>query len=252
MKPQTKVPERQSDRSPSRMAVQGSRPTLPQKPAGQPRPARPRGRQCGGRSRRNLPRQLRAQRPMRSAQSAPQPDLTLVRMHGMRPPRVRNSGRCFVWLLSGFVLLAWACFPVVAQADSAGTQYENGVPTPTGTHTVPGPSAQTSTVGGGAPGRAHKSSGSGGGSSTGGSSSGKGNGGSVQGSPQSGSSKNAANNLTPTAQPSGSTPSSSGSSPVVPILVAVAVLAAITVGVVTMRQRRQRQASSSPVSPKAS
>jgi hypothetical protein len=38
----------------------------------------------------------------------------------------------------------------------------------------------------------------------------------------------------------------------VPILIAIAVLAAISVGVVTIRQRRQRGGSSTPVSPRAS
>lgn len=42
-----------------------------------------------------------------------------------------------------------------------------------------------------------------------------------------------------------------GSSPLVPILIAIAVLAAITIGVVMMRQRRGSQAPSSPASPKA-
>ena len=44
----------------------------------------------------------------------------------------------------------------------------------------------------------------------------------------------------------------SSSSPLVPILLAVLVLAAITIGVVVMRQRRQRQDPGAPVSPKAS
>ena len=43
-----------------------------------------------------------------------------------------------------------------------------------------------------------------------------------------------------------------GSSPLVPILIAIAVLAAISIGVVMMRQRRQRRGPGSSVSPKAS
>ena len=56
----------------------------------------------------------------------------------------------------------------------------------------------------------------------------------------------------PVAHASSSAPSDSGggSSPVVPILIVVVVLAAISIGVVIYRQRRQ--GSGSPVSPKAS
>jgi hypothetical protein len=53
-----------------------------------------------------------------------------------------------------------------------------------------------------------------------------------------------------TSNPAGSS-SGGGSSPLVPILIAVAVLAAITIGVVMMRQRRGTEPPSSPASPKA-
>jgi hypothetical protein len=46
--------------------------------------------------------------------------------------------------------------------------------------------------------------------------------------------------------------SGGGSSPLAPILIAIAVLAAISVAVVMIRQRRQRGGSSTPVSPRAS
>ena len=42
------------------------------------------------------------------------------------------------------------------------------------------------------------------------------------------------------------------SSPLVPILIAIAVLAAITIGAVVVRQRRQRGEPGGQVSPKAS
>lgn len=43
-----------------------------------------------------------------------------------------------------------------------------------------------------------------------------------------------------------------GTSPLVPILIAIAVLAAISVGAVMLRQRHQRGTPAKPVSPKAS
>lgn len=226
---------------------------LRQRPAGRPPPAKLQGQRCGARSRRIPPLQLPAQRSGQREQSAPLFGLTCASMHGMRLRWARHSGRFSALLLSGSVLLAFACFPVVAEADSAGTQYENEVPTPTGTHKVPGPSAQTSAVGGGASPRGHKNSGSGGGSSAGGSSSGRGNGGTGQGSPQNGSDKRPSGQLQETGQGSGSAPASAeaGSSPLLPILLAIAALAGISIGVVTMRQRRRRHATGTPVSPKA-
>ena len=147
---QTKEPGRRSDHSPKKTAVSRSHLTLRQRPAGRPPPAKLQGQRCGARSRRIPPLQLPAQRSGQREQSAPLFGLTCASMHGMRLRWARHSGRFSALLLSGSVLLAFACFPVVAEADSAGTQYENEVPTPTGTHKVPGPSAQTSAVGGGA------------------------------------------------------------------------------------------------------
>lgn len=43
-----------------------------------------------------------------------------------------------------------------------------------------------------------------------------------------------------------------GSSPLIPILIAIALLAAISVGAVMLRQRRQQGGSTTPASPKAS
>jgi hypothetical protein len=54
------------------------------------------------------------------------------------------------------------------------------------------------------------------------------------------------------ATPASSKDSGGGSSPLVPILIAIAVLAAISVGVVMLRAKRQRGEGSSPVSPGAS
>jgi hypothetical protein len=54
------------------------------------------------------------------------------------------------------------------------------------------------------------------------------------------------------ATPASSTDSSGGSSPLVPILIAIAALAAISIGAVMIRAKRQRDESGSSVSPEAS
>ena len=81
-------------------------------------------------------------------------------------------------------------------------------------------------------------------------------GGNGQGKP--GGSANHANNKTvhpgPQQQSGVKTSKSSeggGSSPLVPILIAIAVLAAISIGVVMIRQRRQRRGPSATASPEA-
>jgi cobalamin biosynthesis Mg chelatase CobN len=163
-------------------------------------------------------------------------------------------------------LLALACFPVLAQADSSGIQYSDAPPTATGGnppvhHEHP---AKSSNANGGASGQ---NSGSGKSTTTSGASgadSSKGNpssttggaattnsdGSTGQGSPEKDSAGTPATPVQQTSQPP--TQDSGGSSPLVPILIAVAVLAAISVGVVMVRQRRQRRGSGSPVAPKAS
>ncbi len=180
-------------------------------------------------------------------------------MHGMRHCRARNSGHSAFWLLSVFALLAFACFPLLAQADSTGAQYEDAVPVVTGHKTPPsGPPAHLSKTGGGAPAHTGTVPGSKGGSSkdnpsaTGNGAGTESNGATDQGSPANGS-----NDKTPTPQQgsqlAGSTSSSgSGSSPLVPILIAIAALAAISIGAVMVRQRRQRRGPGASVSPKAS
>lgn len=240
---QTKAPVRQSARSPSRTVAARSPARQPQTPACRRQPAIPRGRRCGDRSLRTRPRPALAQRSKRSERSAPLFGLTLIEMHGMRLRRARNSGR--FWLLSVSALLAFACFPVLAQADSSGIQYEEAISTPTGSSPIPshgGPSAQASDsapgqAGGKKSGASRKASSGAGSSSTGG------NGGTGQGSPPNGS----GNGVQPGTQAS----NSGGSSPLVPILIAIVALAAISIGVVMMKQRRQRHPASQ-VSPKAS
>jgi cobalamin biosynthesis Mg chelatase CobN len=169
-------------------------------------------------------------------------------------------------LLSVLALLAFALFPVAASADSAGAEYENAVPTPYGSH------HSTPTVVGGGDDKAHASnesggtpsggSGGSGSDSSGGSSAGKdpstgsGNG---AGEDKSGNgstnpqhvkaSKDAGgiNSLEAVPSPTGES-DDGGSSPVVPILIILAVLAAVSVGVVVWQRRR---GDTPPITPKA-
>ena len=165
-----------------------------------------------------------------------------------------------------FALLALACLPGLALADSSGVQYHDAAPT------VPDKSGQAGSSGAGgvnAGGQSSTDSGSGssGGSATDGSSSddddktggaaGKGDGGNGQGSQAGGAGGEAG---VGSAEELGTADSAaiahdSGSSPLIPILIALAVLAAVSIGVVTVRRRRQSGsrpgAKSSRVSPEA-
>jgi cobalamin biosynthesis Mg chelatase CobN len=184
-------------------------------------------------------------------------------MIGSRHQSSRASGRQTL-VVSVLVLLALACFPVLAHADSSEVQYQDAPPTVTGTK-VPKdhkpPTGKSHSGGGSTSAQASKANGSGAsgkGSSAGGSSSGSGTGtGGVgtgqQGSPGkasgrgSGSSGQATgNNASPT-----SSQGDSGSSPLVPILIAILALAAISLGAVMIRQRRRRGTPGAQISPKA-
>jgi hypothetical protein len=178
-------------------------------------------------------------------------------------------------------LLAFACVPALAQAectDSSCKQYEVEIPTSGGKEHKP----QHSNSGGGTEPTANASTPnkpkSGGGGSenpetrpeneaeekqAGVAGGGGGNGGNGPanngGSPGGNGSNQAQTGLEgEKSLGSGTTPgqnashSSGGSSPLVPILIAIAVLAAISIGAVIYRQRRQDSGGSgSPVSPKA-
>lgn len=190
--------------------------------------------------------------------------LTLRAMSRTRHPRARASARPAVSLLSVLALLAMACFPGLAQAEEAtGPQYESEVPN------VPGresskkgdgssePSAREEAeaeASGGTPG-----GGSGGGDGSreaGGNKNGQGSqapgGGGGQAAPGSGPAGKGETGAAQVglAEPVANASDDDGSSPLVPILIAVAVLAAITIGGFYYRQRRQ--GSGSPISPKAS
>ncbi len=168
-------------------------------------------------------------------------------------------------LLSVLALLAFACLPVAANADSSGAEYGTEEPSAYGSHKAP-----TVVGGGDEGGKAHASTESGG--SAGGPGGGSGSGGSSGGNPGTGAGdgaaggkagngstnpqhanggKDAAGKLAlqeATKLASSTTDDDGGSSPVVPILIVLALLAAISAGIVIMRQRRQPD---SPASPKA-
>jgi len=184
----------------------------------------------------------------------------------------RSSAPNVFSLLSVLALLALASFPVLAQAeDSSSVQYQEAPPE----ITVPGntkkahksqPGKNTSEAegnasnapgGGGGSGGSNGPGGNGGspsnGSSAGNPSTGVGSG-SGQSSPGNGSTGTQAGSGSgaTTGNPA-SASSSGGSSPLVPILIAIAVLAAISIAAVMYRQRRQGDdAGGSTVSPKAS
>ena len=170
-------------------------------------------------------------------------------------------------LSSVLALLAFACFPVLAQADSAGAQYNPGINGPgghpeenkkiakksespnNGGASAPVESDSGSTESGGGAYTEAPSSGSGGGAAT----AQKNDAGTGQGKPENGSTPAAKANVQQTAPASSKAPASDddGSSPLLPILIGVLVLAAISVGAFVIRQRRQRDGANPSLSTKA-
>jgi hypothetical protein len=163
-------------------------------------------------------------------------------------------------------VLAMACFPVLAQAEEAtGPVYDPEVPTVPSETSTGGGSHDGGSKGGGNGGNAGISgtpggSGTGGGSGQGaggGSHTGQGNQGSGTESGKPGSGAGGAEAgvgdgkaISLGEPPAGSLGEDSSSSPLVPILIAIAILAAISIGAYYYWQRRQGAGSS--VSPKAS
>jgi hypothetical protein len=187
-------------------------------------------------------------------------------MNPIRRQRTRISGRSTLLLSSVLALLALACFPILAQAGSSDVQYETALPNAGGK----GPSqneqiaeSSESPKNGGAEAPANSgSTNSGDGSYTGNVPSGSGSegantgndGGTGQGSPDKGTTPGDKAGVQTAAPPTDSTPASSddgGSSPLVPILIAILALAAISIAVVVIRQRRQRDGASPSLSTKA-
>jgi cobalamin biosynthesis Mg chelatase CobN len=181
-------------------------------------------------------------------------------MIGMRH-RSRTPGRSFVLLLS-VLALAFVCLPAAAGADSSGIQYEDAPPTATGEQPTSRDQtpARSSDVNGGA--TAPSGQGGGGSGSSGGSSSdpssrdgggglaaaGKNDGGNGKGSQglAGGGQLHPAKKLSQATETTTEEKGDGGSSPLVPILIAIAVLAAISIGALLYRQRRQRGGSLSP------
>lgn len=262
MKLQIAGQDPQSTPLPSKRAAPASPAMLPQGRSGPRRQARRRGRQCADRQRRSRLRPAPGLRSERPEQVAPHFPLTLRAMFGTRQVSAPLWGRS-IFALSVLALLAMGYFPVLAHADSSGIQYSDAPPTATGGHEIPSksaPPAHSSKANGGQAAQGGNSANpSGKGSSAGGPSSksgdtANGDGTGQQGSPGQGSAGKSDKPGSPAGgngEATSSVTSDDGSSPLVPILIAIAVLAAISIGVVMMRQRRRR-GSGVPISPKAS
>jgi cobalamin biosynthesis Mg chelatase CobN len=181
--------------------------------------------------------------------------LTLRAMIRTPHPDVRGLRRPSLVLVSVLALLAFACAPVLAQAETVYEVEQTQLPgggggnnpsshhnNPGGSESSPGARQSTAPGGNGGTGQLHNQSsqspnGSSGGtnpSSPGGSSNGHGESGKSD--VGNGQSLGSGSVQLGEAQPASS--NSGGSSPLVPILIAVAVLAAISVGAVLVRQRR--------------
>jgi cobalamin biosynthesis Mg chelatase CobN len=164
------------------------------------------------------------------------------------------------------IALALLCFPVLAQAeDSSGVQYSDSIPKAEGENTpthqshrgTPAKSSSTDQDGGASAPSSTKGSGASGGSSEGESKPSSAGGikddnsdGTGQGSPGGGGQAKAQPDAQSAAGTAPAHSSDDGSSPLIPILIAILVLAAISVGVVMYRQRRGPDAGAA--SPKAS
>jgi cobalamin biosynthesis Mg chelatase CobN len=179
-------------------------------------------------------------------------------MSGTRQVSARATGRSIL-VLSVLALLALG-FPVLAHADSSEKQYTDAPPTVPGgkapNHSEPPANKSTAHNGGRAAneGKGHSkdSHSSEKGHLAGGGSPNPGGGGNGGGQPGAQNGGNGPSSSTPkTAGAKPASQSDSSSSPLVPILIAIAVLAAISVGTVVIRQRRRGTPGSS-VSPEAS
>jgi hypothetical protein len=172
----------------------------------------------------------------------------------------RGSGRSALVLLSVLALLALACFPILAQADSGTIEYDPALPSDGGAKQNENiAKSSESPKSGGAEAPPSGGAGEGYAEQAPPSSEGQGNantgtgGGTSQGSPDKGNNPPGGTKVQPAAPHAQSTPDSSddGSSPLVPILIAAAVLAAISIAALLIRRRRQRDGSSPSLSTKA-
>jgi hypothetical protein len=172
--------------------------------------------------------------------------------------QIRQWGDRALGLLSMSALLAFALFPAVSNAeDSSGIQYSDAPPTVTGKVTRESPQGSSSTdrgrdgsrqsstrPGSNADGKSGDGSRVEGGAGPGGGDGGSGGEGKQQGDAPAGQAPGSLD-VAPASTDDG------GGSPLVPILIALAVLAAISIGAVAMRRKRQDSDPASPVSPEA-
>jgi cobalamin biosynthesis Mg chelatase CobN len=183
----------------------------------------------------------------------------------MRHHPTTRSGHSFPGLLSVLVLLALACFVPMAQADSSGIEYRDATPSPTGEIPTKEAPAKISKNKGGpqSPGDSNNTGesekDSSGEEANSGGVTGPDGGGTNQGNPgsqQGNSGKLSSAGKIALAKSLGKAPADeggdSGSSPLVPILIAIAAVMAIAIAVVVIRQRRQRGGPDGHVSPEAS
>jgi hypothetical protein len=182
-------------------------------------------------------------------------------MTSLRRQGSHGWGRSILLLSSVLALLALACFPVLAQAGSGTIEYDPSLPGDGGAKQNENiAKSSESPPSGGA--EAPPSTGSGESypeevspSSEGQGAAGKGNGGGTgQGNPDKGNNPPAETKVQPDAPIAKSAPDTSedgGSSPLVPILITVLALAAISVAALMIRQRRQRDGSGPPLPTKA-
>src|SRR5690349_16497691 len=138
MRDQRKSPAPESVHFPSRRSAPGRRGQRHRAPKVLQPGARRRGRRDDGHRgpspRPSAPGPLSA----KLGRKPPLIPLTLRAMLGSRHHQARGSGRSVFSLLSVLAVLAFALFPVAANADSSGYEYENAVPSPTGqTHKAP-------------------------------------------------------------------------------------------------------------------
>ena len=269
----TKAPVHRSSPWPSRTVVQAPTGRRHQGPASPPPRARRQARQRVAHRGCSRRRPAPGQGARGADLSAPMIPLTLRAMHSSPHPHARRLAAPVAALFSVLALLAFACFPLVAQAEGPPNYEVETAPVPGETvspqkkpqhknHSQAESSPEAEASGGspGAPsgGQGSGPSGNGGGSADTGNNPSTGNeGGTGQrsqgnGSPK-GSSPGGAKLQNAEALQTSSQSDGGSSSPLVPILIAIAVLAAITIGAVVIRQRRQRgEPGGGQVSPKAS
>lgn len=176
------------------------------------------------------------------------------------PNRISKLARRGLVPLSVAALLAFALVPGVAVAEAGIPQYRDAPPTVTGETRDSGPNTG-SNAGGGAGGGDQSATGGGskdgakskdgdGDGQGGGAAGGGGKGGGKGGDAAIAGGKSAGDGSPQTIDPENAS-SDGGSSPLVPILIALAVLAAISVGVVAMRKKREDADPGAPASPEA-